>query len=110
MWWSGGLVYRIFFFVRQETAYEMRIMDWSSDVCSSDLLDAAVPEHSEKAFRLPNSGQRIYGSQSVLVDPFFPIFDAARAQVRIGRASCRERVCQYVEISVVDVPLKKKIT
>src|SRR3546814_19467427 len=26
----------------------------------------------------------------------------------IGRASCRERVCQYVEISVVAVPLKKK--
>src|SRR3546814_16179039 len=27
---------------------------------------------------------------------------------KIGRASCRERVCQYVEISVVAVPLKKK--
>src|SRR3546814_21094003 len=28
--------------------------------------------------------------------------------IQIGRASCRERVCQYVEISVVDVALKKK--
>src|SRR3546814_18802867 len=28
----------------------------------------------------------------------------------IGRASCRERVCQYVSISVVDVSLKKKTT
>src|SRR3546814_16615401 len=28
----------IFFFVKQKTAYEMRISDWSSDVCSSDLL------------------------------------------------------------------------
>src|SRR3546814_9460556 len=27
-----------FFFVRQNTAYELRISDWSSDVCSSDLL------------------------------------------------------------------------
>src|SRR3546814_17897194 len=27
-----------FFFVKQKTAYEMRISDWSSDVCSSDLL------------------------------------------------------------------------
>src|SRR3546814_8478600 len=26
-----------FFFVKQKTAYEMRISDWSSDVCSSDL-------------------------------------------------------------------------
>src|SRR3546814_5460002 len=27
----------MFFFVKQKTAYEMRISDWSSDVCSSDL-------------------------------------------------------------------------
>src|SRR3546814_8031290 len=29
--------YRCFFFFKQKTAYEMRISDWSSDVCSSDL-------------------------------------------------------------------------
>src|SRR3546814_14228935 len=29
----------MFFFCKQKTAYEMRISDWSSDVCSSDLLD-----------------------------------------------------------------------
>src|SRR3546814_6238645 len=29
-----------FFFFKQKTAYEMRISDWSSDVCSSDLLAA----------------------------------------------------------------------
>src|SRR3546814_3724286 len=28
-----------FFVFKQKTAYEMRISDWSSDVCSSDLLD-----------------------------------------------------------------------
>src|SRR3546814_9308729 len=28
-----------FFFFKQKTAYEMRISDWSSDVCSSDFLD-----------------------------------------------------------------------
>src|SRR3546814_5557748 len=32
----------IFFFFKQKTAYEMRISDWSSDVCSSDLF---VPRH-----------------------------------------------------------------
>src|SRR3546814_6739333 len=36
----------LFFFFKQKTAYEMRISDWSSDVCSSDLeqvtLDAIV--------------------------------------------------------------------
>src|SRR3546814_8722506 len=30
-----------FFFFKQKTAYELRISDWSSDVCSSDLLAAA---------------------------------------------------------------------
>src|SRR3546814_3664422 len=29
----------LFFFFKQKTAYEMRISDWSSDVCSSDLTD-----------------------------------------------------------------------
>src|SRR3546814_850531 len=32
----------LFFFFKQKTAYEMRISDWSSDVCSSDLLDRRV--------------------------------------------------------------------
>src|SRR3546814_11254631 len=31
-----------FFFFKQKTAYEMRISDWSSDVCSSDLVE---PRH-----------------------------------------------------------------
>src|SRR3546814_2590370 len=31
------LLYVFFFFFKQKTAYEMRISDWSSDVCSSDL-------------------------------------------------------------------------
>src|SRR3546814_3743168 len=33
------LVVCVFFFFKQKTAYEMRISDWSSDVCSSDLRD-----------------------------------------------------------------------
>src|SRR3546814_3683683 len=39
------LSYIIFFFFKQKTAYEMRISDWSSDVCSSDLLarNASLP-------------------------------------------------------------------
>src|SRR3546814_4797710 len=32
------ICYLYFFFFKQKTAYEMRISDWSSDVCSSDLL------------------------------------------------------------------------
>src|SRR3546814_2329535 len=32
----------VFCFFKQKTAYEMRISDWSSDVCSSDLIDATL--------------------------------------------------------------------
>src|SRR3546814_5308323 len=32
------MIHGIFFYFKQKTAYEMRISDWSSDVCSSDLL------------------------------------------------------------------------
>src|SRR3546814_5430126 len=40
--------YGVFFFFKQKTAYEMRISDWSSDVCSSDLHLASY------GFRLSN--------------------------------------------------------
>src|SRR3546814_7302732 len=33
------LIFCIFFFFKQKTAYDMRISDWSSDVCSSDLRE-----------------------------------------------------------------------
>src|SRR3546814_7530846 len=36
----------VFFFFKQKTAYEMRISDWSSDVCSSDLAGAGRPRHA----------------------------------------------------------------
>src|SRR3546814_3225723 len=50
----------LFFFFKQKTAYEMRISDWSSDVCSSDLLgvNRNPPAPTKKA-------QVIYGNQSV---------------------------------------------
>src|SRR3546814_7168590 len=37
-----GLFFCVFFF-KQKTAYEMRISDWSSDVCSSDLRNVDLP-------------------------------------------------------------------
>src|SRR3546814_4943716 len=37
------LLFRLFFFFKQKTAYEMRISDWSSDVCSSDLRGDVPP-------------------------------------------------------------------
>src|SRR3546814_674832 len=40
-------VYVFFFFFKQKTAYEMRISDWSSDVCSSDLFVAKNEQFQE---------------------------------------------------------------
>src|SRR3546814_11463584 len=46
-----------FFFFKQKTAYEMRISDWSSDVCSSDLGEGLVFAAQEKAgFRVVRRG------------------------------------------------------
>src|SRR3546814_16004734 len=41
----------MFFFFKQKTAYEMRISDWSSDVCSSDLEDLDGAARERKAHR-----------------------------------------------------------
>src|SRR3546814_5493215 len=38
----------IVFFFKQKTSYEMRISDWSSDVCSSDLLLGTLRAHARK--------------------------------------------------------------
>src|SRR3546814_14767380 len=45
------LMYVLIFLFKQKTAYEMRISDWSSDVCSSDLL--IFPRNPDGTFQLP---------------------------------------------------------
>src|SRR3546814_14820186 len=49
-----------FFFFKQKTAYEMRISDWSSDVCSSDLLSRVlrVPPRARGADRARGAAAR----------------------------------------------------
>src|SRR3546814_1090706 len=105
----------LFFFFKQKTAYEMRISDWSSDVCSSDLLP--VKGYASGHFHfLANTpikrvedlaGKRIrsYGWARVKmyelldISPIFMSYADIYEGIErgeIGRASCRERVCQYV--------------
>src|SRR3546814_10227052 len=43
-WRMRSLFFIIFVFFKQKTAYEMRISDWSSDVCSSDLRHVVEPQ------------------------------------------------------------------
>src|SRR3546814_7427720 len=108
------LVLLFFFFFKQKTAYEMRISDWSSDVCSSDLgLLADNDGHRAAVLGIGGFGRTEFGGAFLAIADHVDAarVDAERRQVifQIGRASCRERVCQYVSISVVAVSLKKKI-
>src|SRR3546814_17468478 len=54
MVWYGSMISGFFFF-KQKTAYEMRISDWSSDVCSSDLQ---VVAEADRIHRAVGRGQR----------------------------------------------------
>src|SRR3546814_15189039 len=47
--------FSVFFFFKQKTAYEMRISDWSSDVCSSDLCQRSCQSAREAAPSKPHS-------------------------------------------------------
>src|SRR3546814_3922855 len=88
----------IFFFFKQKTAYEMRISDWSSDVCSSDLAVRAETERQAAESGIAEAG-RAYCA--VLGADAGEAAAAAIARhdwpvLKIGRASCRERVCPDV--------------
>src|SRR3546814_4479460 len=101
------IVLCFFFFFKQKTAYEMRISDWSSDVCSSDLsaglLNAEItPDGAAEVARRSRGTPRIANRLLRRVRDYAQVKShgvidtesAGRAQ--IGRASCRERVCQDV--------------
>src|SRR3546814_4209915 len=100
------IVIFVFFFFKQKTAYEMRISDWSSDVCSSDLIEKK--DYSELA-----EYDALFIRETTAIDHHtfrfakkagnegMPVIDDPTSILRctnkeIGRASCRERVCQYV--------------
>src|SRR3546814_9627665 len=98
----------------------MRMSDWSSDVCSSDLMQGmnhagmAGMDHGAMAAAGastqvrharteygPSIDMRVDMARTNLDDPGIGLRNNGRrvltlADLQIGRASCRERVCQYV--------------
>src|SRR3546814_4601097 len=97
----------LFFFFKQKTAYEMRISDWSSDVCSSDLNDSSnwgaegmsddpqVIAQRDKLKRAMLTTLLIsHGMPMLLAGDEFG--QTQQGNNKIGRAWCRERVCKYV--------------
>src|SRR3546814_19893128 len=94
----------------------MRISDWSSDVCSSDLrLVGSEVAHAVEPVGQAGDALVLHGFEhgAALVR----LLEALRGrhvveqehqvEQQLGRASCRERVCQYVYISVAAVTLKQ---
>src|SRR3546814_8028063 len=98
------------FIFKQETAYEMRIRDWSADVCSSDLFTEGLSQGSATLFmgacialtafpmlaRIINERGLADTALGTLTLTAGAFDDAASWCVQLGRAACRERVCQYV--------------
>src|SRR3546814_3635802 len=90
------------FFFKQKTAYEMRISDWSSDVCSSDLLIIATApgDKTDIVSRVfaPGAGideDPVTGSAHCLLTPYWAqklgrdSFTAYQASARGGHINCR---------------------
>src|SRR3546814_13253596 len=89
----------------------MRISDWSSDVCSSDLPDgpsSATTPPSDTSRSIPRSTSTGAAPVPSVSVRFRADIARDRLVTQIGRASCRERVCQYVQISAVAVSFKEK--
>src|SRR3546814_10997464 len=110
----------VFFFFKQKTAYEMRISDWSSDVCSSDLVGALLclsfrrqplrplPPHPRRAAGDDPPGRAHHRRRARRGERRRRRGPARKRRAEIGRASCRDRGCPYVLISGVAVSLKTK--
>src|SRR3546814_2315683 len=54
-----------FFFFKQKTAYEMRISDWSSDVCSSDLLRRRLQKHAALVLIAPRPRREVERDEAI---------------------------------------------
>src|SRR3546814_5499995 len=110
-------MFLVFFFFKQKTAYEMRISDWSSDVCSSDLSRGRRPAlrcrvrhragmrpcrvfghpcQRRSRLRAGNGGPRTARADGRGAENGAGRTRRKDQRGEIGRASCRERVCQYV--------------
>src|SRR3546814_6966284 len=107
-----GFLLFCFFFFKQKTAYEMRISDWSSDVCSSDLRQDAGDRYMNDVYAewVASRAMELFIALPVLTGAaalFVVRAYVGGSTVKIGRGSCREGVCQAVYIWGVAGSFKK---
>src|SRR3546814_2520567 len=79
----------MFFFFKQKTAYEMRISDWSSDVCSSDLYGVVKLLESE-GISVEGQNVVIVGASNIVGKPMALMLMARDATVAICHAKTRD--------------------
>src|SRR3546814_2515241 len=91
VFWLFVVFWFFFFFFKQKTAYEMRISDWSSDVCSSDLALFG----SARNARLRLNSCRTFREADIISDDPQPGSDDGRCdahlsryRIRLGRSLC----------------------
>src|SRR3546814_1786077 len=65
----SSLMFLFLFFFKQKTAYEMRISDWSSDVCSSDLDVGFIQAPARIKVTPPEPAQPLLHLRGVALDP-----------------------------------------
>src|SRR3546814_18674737 len=82
------------FFLKQKTAYEMRISDWSSDVCSSDL---ARPRAVEPREGLDGFLAQMFGDAGAVVGDLDFNVSLAAAQPHLDLAPEAQRIAEQVE-------------
>src|SRR3546814_14355424 len=89
------------FFFKQKTAYEMRISDWSSDVCSSDLPDNGLPRGLKTA--IASLALWVMKETRLVIDTDAPLDDLIlinrrSEERRVGKecvSTCRSRWSPY---------------
>src|SRR3546814_2091973 len=87
-----------FFFFKQKTAYEMRISDWSSDVCSSDLRTAAYAGRSRRPRRDGAGDDALARTVRVTAGQPSPVIVGRSEERRVGKecvSTCRSRWSPY---------------
>src|SRR3546814_2404778 len=111
------IMFCIFFFFKQKTAYEMRISDWSSDVCSSDLIGRAgnmgvgrIAQGRAGHFALGRFGNQVYAAADTAATRRRAVQERARAidDLHRGKEFGRHQLARGDAIEAVEADVVRR--